>query len=186
VDAKADEMAEFKPHGTRLMALPLEELQSPDLLAGLALWRSWCHGHPAPLWPQVDLTKFPPRLLPMMTVVDVVDGGKDFKYRYWGSELSRLFKREETGLLLSQHKVSQSGAIRFSQFTEVVAKARPLLFLTIFEKVEGVMAEKRNLRLPVVDAAGVVDKVISLSELDRIGMRDIVGLSDDWFVELTG
>ena len=179
-------MAEFKPRGTRLVSLPLEDLKSGDLLSALDLWRSWCGNRGAPVWADVTLSAFPPKLLPMATVVDVVDGGKDFKYRYWGSELSRLFKREETGVLLSEHVVNQSGHIRFSQFWEVVVQVRPLLFMTIFERVEGVMAEKLNLRLPVVNDAGAVDKIISLSILDRIGIQDFEDLSEHWQVEIAG
>lgn len=179
-------MADFKPHGTRLLSLPLEELNSDGLISALDLWRRWCAGRDAPVWGDVDLSAFPPKLLPMATVVDVVDGGKDFKYRYWGSDLSRLFKREETGLLLSEHMVNQSGHIRFSQFWEVVVQIRPLLFMTIFERVEGVMAEKINLRLPIVDEAGDVDKIISLSVMDRIGVQDFEDLSDHWQAEIGG
>ena len=179
-------MAEFKPHGTRLVSLPLADLKSEDLLSALDLWRSWCGGRDAPVWSDVNLSAFPPKLLPMATVVDVIDGGKDFKYRYWGSELSRLFKREETGVLLSEHVVNQSGHIRFSQFWEVVVQVRPLLFMTIFERVEGVMAEKLNLRLPVIDDAGAVDKIISLSVLDRVGIQDFEDLSEHWQAEIAG
>ena len=179
-------MAEFKPHGTRLLSLPLKELKSDDLRSALDLWQSWCGDRDAPVWADVSLSAFPPKLLPMATVVDVIDGGKDFKYRYWGSELSRLFKREETGVLLSEHVVNQSGHIRFSQFWEVVVQVRPLLFMTIFERVEGVMAEKLNLRLPVIDDAGAVDKIISLSVLDRVGIQDFEDLSDHWQAEIAG
>ncbi|MEQ8806518.1 MAG: hypothetical protein RIE16_12130 [Rhodospirillales bacterium] len=179
-------MAEFKPHGTRLVSLPLADLKSEDLLSALDLWRSWCGGRDAPVWADDNLSAFPPKLLPMATVVDVIDGGKDFKYRYWGSELSRLFKREETGVLLSEHVVNQSGHIRFSQFWEVVVQVRPLLFMTIFERVEGVMAEKLNLRLPVIDDAGAVDKIISLSVLDRVGIQDFEDLSEHWQAEIAG
>jgi hypothetical protein len=179
-------MAEFKPHGTRFMSLPLEELKSEDLLAALELWRSWCGGRAAPLWADVNLSAFPSKLLPMATVVDVLNGGEDFRYRYWGSELSRLFKREETGVLLSEHVVNQSGHIRFSQFWEVVIQVRPLLFMTIFERIEGVMAEKINLRLPVIDEAGAVDKIISFSTMDKIGIQDFEDLSDNWLADIAG
>ena len=179
-------MAEFKPHGTRLLSLPLNELKSDDLRSALDLWRGWCGDRDAPVWDDVSLSTFPPKLLPMATVVDVIDGGKDFKYRYWGSELSRLFKREETGVLLSEHVVNQSGHIRFSQFWEVVVQVRPLLFMTIFERVEGVMAKKLNLRLPVIDDAGAVDKIISLSVLDRVGIQDLEDLSEHWQAEIAG
>ena len=179
-------MAEFKPHGTRFVSLPMEDIKSKDLKAALNLWQQWCAGRPAPLWRDVDLSAFPAPLLPMATVVDVIDGGKDFKYRYWGSDLSRLFNREETGQLLSEHVVNQSGHIRFSQFWEVVVQARPLLFMTIFEKVEGVMAEKLNLRLPVIDEKGEVEKIISLSTLDRIGILDFEELSEHWKAEIAG
>jgi len=48
------------------------------------------------------------------------------------------------------------------------------------------MAEKLNLRLPVVDDLGAVDKIISLSSMDRVGIQDFEDLSDHWQAEIAG
>ncbi|MEQ8504513.1 MAG: hypothetical protein RIB80_04240 [Rhodospirillales bacterium] len=168
------------------MTLPLADLKSPDLVKALALWDSWRGDGIAPLWDKIELSRFPPPLLPMTTVVDVLEGGRDYRYRYWGSELTRLFKRDETGNLLSLHSVTQSSDIRFHQFGAVVAEMRPVLFMTIFEKFEGVMAEKLNLRLPTIDGQGQVDKIISLSTLERVGMHSYDDLSEFLYGKTVG
>jgi hypothetical protein len=159
-------------------------VSSSSLATALSLWESWRGSKKAPTWQDVELYEFPSSLLPMVTVVDVLDDGRDFKYRFWGSELSRLFGREETGLLLSEHAVSESGKIRFSQFKEVISRFQPALFMTIFEKSEGSIAKKLNLRLPIADEPDKVTKIITLSTIQRIGLQNHEILSELWLGEL--
>ena len=179
-------MSDFKPHGTRLTTIPLEQIDTPEFLRALKLWETWRGIRSAPYWKDVSLVRFPPSLLPLATVVDVIDGGEDYRYRYWGSELTRLFKREETGHFLSSHVVPQSEDIRYRQFNAVVASGRPILFATVFEKFQGVMAQKLNLRLPTTEENSDVDKIISLSVLQRIAMQPNEDLSAFWESEASG
>lgn len=156
-------MAVFSPHGVEVRHLPLDAMTSEPLINAYHIWQGWCRGRTAPTWRDVELVAFPPALLPLMTVVDVLDNGNDYRYRYWGSHLTGLFGRDETGSLLSEHGVKPSGEIRMRQFSEVVREARPTLFVTAFMKTQQVAAEKVNLRLPVCDTPDLVTKIITLS-----------------------
>lgn len=145
--------------------MPLDAMNSELLLEAYQTWQGWCGARRAPTWRDVDLIAFPPALLPLMTVVDVLDNGDDYRYRYWGSQLTGLFGRDETGSLLSAHGVSRSGEIRMLQFSQVVREAQPTLFVTAFMKTQQVAAEKINLRLPVCDVPDLVSKIITLSTI---------------------
>jgi hypothetical protein len=171
-------MSEFEPRGIHIKTLPLDSLDSDLLLAALHIWRSWCGSSSAPTWREVELSAFPPPLLPLVTVVDVLEGGRDFEYRYWGSHLTQLFGREETGRKLSERSGSASVPIRESQFREVIGNFRPMLFMTTFEKAHGLLAEKLNLRLPVSDHPEQVTKIVSLSVINRVGLKDYENLKE--------
>lgn len=177
-------MNDFKPHGIRLQSLPLNSLDSDLLKTALVVWEAWRGEREAPLWENVDLSEVPAPLLPMMAVVDVLDGGREFKYRFWGSLLTNMFGRDETGTLLSEHEVSESGEIRTRQYLDVVENFQPMLFMTVFNKSEGLMAEKLNLRLPIADQSNQVTKIITLSTLRRAQLRDHEDLKDYWLGQL--
>jgi len=169
-----------QPGGIGLQSLSIDQMQPVLLHAALDIWRQWCAERPAPTWRDIDLAGFPPPLVPMAAVVDVIDDGDDFRYRFWGSGLTQLFGRDETGSLLSKHGNARSSQIRFQQLRQVVGAFQPLAFQTTFEKSHGLLAEKTNLRLPVADQPGQVTKIISLSLLHRMDMRDYDNLNDHY------
>lgn len=155
-------MPAFKPHGVEVARVPMNELSSDPLIRSYRTWRAWCGDRSAPEWRDVDLMALPPPVLPLMSVVDVLDGGRDYRYRYWGSRLTELFGRDETGSLLSDHVVVESGELRTGQFDTVVNEVGPALFVTKFLKFKGIAAEKVNLRLPVCDMPGEVTKILTI------------------------
>ncbi len=164
-------MQDFVPRGIDCDSQSIDDIDSDDLNGALALWQQWRGGRLAPTWTDVDLPALPATLLPMTTVVDVIDGGRDYCYRYWGSGLTTLFGRDESGTYISSHAVSQSGKLRFEQFNEVVASKTPRVFMTIYAVAEDTHARKLNLRLPVCDGGRLVTKILSLSTMEapRLG-----------------
>lgn len=167
-------MNPFQPQGMQFIAMPLSKLGDGFMAAAFGLWQQWCGDRPAPAWVDIELFMLPPPVLPYVTVVDVIDGGADFKYRFWGTGLTDLFGYDETGNTLSGCRLPHSQVLRFSQFRPVVDDCRPYLFLTLFEQVEGIVAEKFNLRLPIVDKPGEVTKIITFSEIRRIELTESI------------
>lgn len=176
-------MEKFFPRGIRNRSVPLDGVESDLLARALAIWEKARGTRKAPAWKDIDLMSFPALLLPATTVVDVVDGGRDYRYRYWGTGLTQLFGRDETGTFLSQHPVKDSADLRFYQFNQIVAAFAPILSETVFERAEGMLVRKFNLRLPVADTPDTVTKIISLSDIIRVKLRHHEDLADYWSPE---
>jgi len=170
----------IKLKATKVEELALEAIQSPDMLRMLEIWSGWRAGRDAPEWKDVQLMDIPAPLIPVTACVDVIEGGKDFLHRYWGSGLTELFGRDETGTLLSDYPIASSGMILVGQLQDVVKAAAPKIFVTTLSKDSGVFVHKHNLRLPVMDSPGEVTKIVSVCELERIGMREYDDLTSYW------
>ncbi len=173
-------MNDIKIKAAKVEEQALDSIRSPDMLRMLEVWSGWCAGRPAPAWPEIHLVDIPAPLIPMTACVDVIDGGKDFVYRYWGTGLTDLFGRDETGTRLSDYPVASSQLILTSQLQAVISAAGPKFFVTTIVKDTGTFAHKCNLRLPIMDGPGAVDKILSVCELERIEMKDHDDLASYW------
>jgi hypothetical protein len=79
----------------------LDAPRHPDAAALTAYWRGKCAGRPMP--DRRDIV--PPeivRLLPNLHISEVVDGGRDFRFRLFGTALVNFLNVELTGKLLSE------------------------------------------------------------------------------------
>lgn len=153
-------------HARAFRPLPLDEITDVHLLQALETWRRWAAGRPAPRWSEVILYDLPPVLLPMTSVMDVLDGGRDFRCRYWGSGLTPIFGRDETGRLLSEHPVPEGRDVRLAQFRAFLASVEPQAFLLEFLAQSDIRMDKLNLRLPVVDESGAMDKILTVCTVE--------------------
>lgn len=67
--------------------------------------RYWarCRGNAfAPAWDDFRLIELPPNIIPFVRVADVIDGGRDFRYRFWGTGLGAVRALDRTGVRLSE------------------------------------------------------------------------------------
>lgn len=82
-------MVEHRPHTERLRVEPKNmEARLADLFA---YWSGFCDGDASPVWSGAGGAGFrlmvvPPKVLPVLTIVDLGSRHEDFIYRYWGSE----------------------------------------------------------------------------------------------------
>lgn len=171
---------DFRPRGVEYRALEVSDLADAHLLEGLRIWREWRQKRPAPIWEDVDLFELPGLLISLATVVDVIDEGSDFQYRFWGSHLTELFGRDETDTRVSENAVSESGAMRMQQFRDVTEANEPRIYVTIFERTEGIICQKTNLRLPIIDDDGAVSKIVTLCTLRGFAVKTGEEMSDIW------
>lgn len=159
---------------------PLDLADQPLLAKALAAWRGWAGERPAPAWKQVDLMALPARLLPTTTVVDVVDDGADYVYRFWGTGMRDLFAVDETGKRLSRTLQPQFLTATFEQLGAVLAEKAPVYFHVTMRQPNGVSALKRNVRLPVMDRPDEVTKVLTVSQVEPLRMRLGQDLGELW------
>ncbi len=173
-------MKNVKVKASKVEELAISSIQSPVMLQMVDIWSGWCKGQPAPTWADVNLMEIPPSLVPMTACVDVIEGGKDFVYRYWGTGLTELFGLDETGTRLTDNPIVSSQLVLSDQLQAVLADACPKFFVTTIVKDSGTFANKSNLRLPVMDRPGEITKILSLCELERIEMTEYEDLEAYW------
>lgn len=158
-------------HARTYRPVAVADITAPSLLEAMAVWRRWAAGRPAPLWADVKLYELPAVLLPMTSVMDVLDGGQDFRCRYWGSGLTPIFGRDETGRCLSEHPIPEGREVRLGQFRDLLTSVEPKAFLLEFVTQADIKVDKLNLRLPIVDAAGAYDKILTVCTVEFTDQR---------------
>lgn len=137
----------------------------PRLSSVFESWHAWCGDAPAPAWMTEHINRLPPRLVPNTNVVDVIDGGRDLRFRFWGSGLVKLYGIELSGKLYSDAEATVFGTGQIEQFREVIATGQPALFETHFRRPNGMNALRTSLRLPFRNTAGTIDKVMTVTEI---------------------
>lgn len=142
--------------------IPCEFPANNPLGITLDLWRAWAGDRAAPTWRDVELYALPSIVLPQTLVVDVVDGGNDFKYRFWGTIYTDHYGADETGLLLSETLGPSFIEATRSQLNAVLERKIPLAFdVAIRAPRSGIVQTKMNLRLPIMDTPGEVTKIMT-------------------------
>ena len=84
----------------------LEELHQPQLQFLLKYWRALAGERPMPRADEVDAVAMRPAL-GFVILLDVLAGGRDFRYRLYGSVLADASGFDLTGTLISAHKASK-------------------------------------------------------------------------------
>lgn len=142
--------------------IPCEFPKNNPLGITLALWHTWAGDRPAPTWRDVELYNLPSIVLPQTLVVDVVNGGADFKYRFWGTVYTDHYGADETGLLLSETLGPSFIEATRSQLNAVLERKVPIAFdVAIRAPKSGIVQTKINLRLPIMDTPEEVTKVMT-------------------------
>jgi hypothetical protein len=126
----------------------------------LSHWSALASDPAPPHLRQIDALELTPALGHVM-LLDVVDGGRDFRYRLFGSVVSRISDFEMTGRLLSEHPASPYVV----EFFLAVYRAAVQLRRPIFSERQPVGAEDTarwlQLALPLVDDAGTVTRMMA-------------------------
>jgi len=81
----------------RQWEIPLDAL-SERQMEGLAYWRSLVSDGEIPAPADFEIMKLPPASLPTTHIADVIDGGREFRYRFWGSKFRNHLGYDGTGL----------------------------------------------------------------------------------------
>jgi hypothetical protein len=77
--------------------MPYSYRDDPILGPALAYWQRIRDGRTVPLKRGLDPLDIPPKLLPHLQIIDVVDGGRRFRYRLIGTSLVETYGKDYTG-----------------------------------------------------------------------------------------
>jgi len=144
-----------------------EQLPAPPLRFLAEHWRRLAPAAGPPHRRHIDPLELRPALGYLM-LLEPVDDCRDFRYRLYGSELSRISGLDMTGRLLSQHVISRYAA----DFGIAVYRAAALRGRPLYSSRSPVGAEDTNrwarLALPFVDDDGTVTRILAGSAALRI------------------
>lgn len=162
--------------------LPGENCPRSDARTLLSWWKRQRRGDAAvPDWHDVD----PVTLLPWMgwiTLYDVVDGGRDIRYRLVGSRIAEQAGVDLTGRLVSQGVYAATPRLLLEHFRRLGRRACPTWTNRIMETQNGLTITHDRIWLPFRRGADSVDLwmlyVCRLdSDTDRLAAARLVGLS---------
>ena len=141
-------------------------------------WRALAGGRAMPLSTQIDPIDLRPAL-GYVSILDVIDSGRDFRFRIHGTHSAAVAGFDMTSHLLSEARTSLHAAhYIFATYRAVVSRREPLLAEHGPAKAIATKSWHRLL-LPLGDAAGSVSRVLcGLVPVGKDG-RPITGVAGD-------
>jgi hypothetical protein len=156
--------AVFSAHGAAAPAIvwnpDARVLKPPPLLALAVHWASLPREGRLP-----HLSRISPfdmrKALGYVLVLDVIDGGRDFRYRLFGSNVARISGFDMTGRLLSEHRAS-AYVVEFvmALYRATVWRGHPIYSARAPNRAEET-ASWQSLTLPFVDEGGGIVRVVT-------------------------
>ncbi len=162
--------------------LAAESCDKADARALLAWWNALARDDGGvPDWRNVD----PVRLLPWMgwiTLYDVVDGGRDVRYRLVGSRITEQAGVDLTGRLVSQGVYAATPKLLLEHFRRLGERAAPTWTNRVMETQHGLTITHDRIWLPFHRGDGGVDLWLLYvcrleSSADRLDVSRLAGLA---------
>jgi hypothetical protein len=136
--------------------------------AGLEYWRGLpVHsGTEMPAASDFDLLGIPTSILPTTHIVDVINDGNDFRYRFWGSGFRAYLGYDGTGMSTATLMPAEIREPVRKAYADVVHARAPLAMLSEFERGGDMPRQgfQRFIRFPLAGPDGTVAQVVSLVE----------------------
>jgi len=102
----------------------VDRIESERLRDIYRYWLSKCRDGALPSRTDIEPTEIP-ALLPNVFLVDVVDGGRDFRYRLIGTHITESVGFEFTGQLVSEFMIGREAALRATDYRKVIEHQEP-------------------------------------------------------------
>jgi len=149
---------------------------SEDVCHVFDLWLTAKGDNALPLQKNILIDEFPPKVVPWTIVYDVVDGGADFFYRFFGTQRVNAHNKDYTGLHVSDMEPHQIRDKILGELRTVCMDAEPILISTTARAYDESF-QYRMLRLPLSEDGETVSRIIAMTfggtgpELDTNLMR---------------
>ena len=114
-----------------------------------------------PAWTDIDLSAFPPDMLPRVCVVDVTPPPVDFRYRFWGTAITGMHHYDLTGQSIRKLTPPDYATCIWTQYMTVYETRAPAAFITEVPLERGMMSYYAVVRLPLGAEADQVSQIIS-------------------------
>lgn len=140
-------------------------------------WLSKRNDRVMPARSDIDPTEIPPRLLPGISLVDVLADDRRYIFRLAGTRCVAALGKDPTGKTALDAPLGQYSTAAFSGFDSVVASREPHLDLVPFIASSGHYETTETLILPLSEDGSTVNKILVFSASHDIRRyADAVGL----------
>ena len=129
-----------------------------------AHWRDAGAGNVLPAWKDFHLDQLPPEAVPWCAVMDVAFDPLDFTYRFYGTARKQLQGDEYTGRSVRDLQPARFAQKAFEELCDVVERAAPLHFTTVFGKSGASSGQYHSLRMPLSDDGKMIHHVVTFTE----------------------
>ncbi len=137
-----------------------DSIASDKLRFLLDYWQSLSPDGKAPLASSIDPLRMGPAL-GYVTLVDVVDGGRDFRYRLYGTVIAAVSEFDMTGRLLSALNASPL-VVEFGIATyRAVFRRREAVYVVRAPAGASITSHWHRLTMPLTDDSGAVIRFLS-------------------------
>jgi len=129
----------------------------------LAYWNDKRGGRLAPAWTDISLMDLPPRVIPLISVTDIIEEPFSSVFRFWGTKLTEIYGGDYSGK--SPHLVPPKdlGLSISGGCGRLVQERKPHLEVKEFQTDRGTIGRAIVLRLPLSDDGVHVHHGINIS-----------------------
>jgi len=142
-------------------------LRSDICQAGRDHWESLKHGREAPLRSDFDPIEIP-SLLPYVLLIEVVDGGRDFKYTVIGGHIRQYFLGNWTGSLISTLPHVDPDGQLMTNLKTVTETRRPIDTPVDYVGPMKDIRKNDEIILPLLDTDGTVSHLLIFIEFVKV------------------
>ena len=119
-----------------------------------------CGGLPRPS--DVDAAELPAGVLPYLTLLDVIDGGRTFRVRLVGTASAAAVGADHTGKYLDETMPSDVLDAALGRYRAAIAHRRPVLTLSDYDMLGGERVRNRMMVLPLSSDGITVDRLLGV------------------------
>lgn len=132
----------------------------PETIQLYNYWRSKCGDRTMPKRADIDIFEIPPRILPCLSLVDVVADERRYVYRLVGTADVEVRGGDPTGKSVTEGFFGPDVANALSCYDKVVETRAPLLDSEPFIATNGRYATEETIFLPLSDDGVNVNKIM--------------------------
>lgn len=145
-----------------------------DLPAGLAAAHDYrkdlAGDRRRPAWRDFDLMAVQPPYIPYTNVADVIDGGVDFRFLFFGTSLTEIFGQELTGKRLSEVVPRELGEAVAANMLRMLKVREPFVVSGLINPRHTVQLHTL-VRMPLSDDGAAITHIVTVSHY-IMGIRD--------------
>jgi len=153
---------------------------SDDQKASLAYWETLPMQPPLsiPFIKAFELWQLPPAVLPTTHVVDVLNNGQDFQFRFWGSGFRSYLGYDGTGISTEDLRPIEIAEPVRDAFKILVQNTRPFAMISEFQRgtTAPITGFQKFIRLPLAKDDGSLGQIVSIVEfqMDDFEVRQLI------------